>query len=273
MIENMKEIEHEDYTRTSKVYDQYRVPAGFEDLHRYIKDIVPEGKGKIIEVGCGTGNYLTKLSENGKFELLVGLDLNEGMLEQLKSKIINKPFMEVSHASAQSIPYKDGFFDVVYGCQTLHHYGDDEFRIQFFQEAFRILRPGGRLIINFYEPHQSLVMWNLVLCPKAIVEDIKKQRTADENSQMAKQCGFNEVDRQICKESWFNEELYYDFGFMLKPQCFDSDSTFSLASDKDKKFCTEICKEMKGENNNGYIDVMKKMLTYYGSTTFLVFEK
>ena len=76
-------MEYENYSTTSKKYDNFRVPIGLESLDTCLELTsntigVPVNELKILDVGCGTGNYIGVLKE--KVAECYGLEFNEGML-------------------------------------------------------------------------------------------------------------------------------------------------------------------------------------------------
>lgn len=89
-----------------------------------------------LEMACGTGrltNYATD-----------GLDASSEMMAFAKKRHENVVFRE---ASACESGYEDATFDVVYTFHLLMHL--DEATIQqIFDEAYRILKPGGRFIFD-----------------------------------------------------------------------------------------------------------------------------
>jgi len=76
-------MEYEDYTSTSKRYDNLRRPIGLDSLDRAL-EMASNGLGKpinelrLLDVGCGTGNYLDVLK--AKVGACHGLEFNDGML-------------------------------------------------------------------------------------------------------------------------------------------------------------------------------------------------
>jgi ubiquinone/menaquinone biosynthesis C-methylase UbiE len=72
-------IEFENYHDTSKSYDQTRTPIGIEILLGCLASTPrPLSEHRVLDAGCGTGNYITALK--GKVGDLCGLEFNEGML-------------------------------------------------------------------------------------------------------------------------------------------------------------------------------------------------
>ncbi len=77
-------MEYENYTDTSKKYDEFRIPIGLESLENALQLAseslaTPVNELSLLDVGCGTGSYLAEMKEKvGKCH---GLEFNAGMLE------------------------------------------------------------------------------------------------------------------------------------------------------------------------------------------------
>ena len=110
------DMEYEDYTSTSQVYDNTRVPIGMESLAEALLR-AGEGVGKavdelqLLDTGCGTGNYIHAISP--QVGACTGLEFNGGMLAQAREKLGDDPKVSLLEGSVLDIPYPDESFDVV----------------------------------------------------------------------------------------------------------------------------------------------------------------
>ncbi|MFN3200525.1 MAG: class I SAM-dependent methyltransferase [Bradymonadia bacterium] len=94
----------------------------------------------VLEVGCGTGLILKSVAPVARSA--VGLDLSPGMLEQARAR-----GLDVVEGSATALPFDDASFDLVFSFKVLAHVEDIE---QAMAEVARVLRPGGRALLEFY---------------------------------------------------------------------------------------------------------------------------
>lgn len=103
-----------------------------------------------LDLGTGTGRLLELFS--AQFERGVGVDLSSQMLSIARANL-NKAGIrnaQVRQGDIYSLPVTPGTFDVVAIHQVLH-YLDDPLRA--VAEAARALRPGGRLLVVDFAPH------------------------------------------------------------------------------------------------------------------------
>ena len=135
------EGEFENYSRTSKSYDRTRQTPGLDIIIGALAQLPqPLEELTILEAGPGTGNYLHKLK--GLVKKCVGLELNEGMLRECRSRVNEGDQVELVQGSIKEMPFQDNTFDCVYSCQVLHHLGGLGGISRFIQEARRVLKPG-----------------------------------------------------------------------------------------------------------------------------------
>lgn len=91
---------------------------------------------RVLEVGCGTGNYVSALAESfGCYAC--GLDPSIEMLARVRSEQVRCLL-----GRAEELGVADGTFDLVFSVDMIHHVGD---KGAFYREAARVLQPGGRL--------------------------------------------------------------------------------------------------------------------------------
>ena len=104
----------------------------------------PEGPfGDALEIGAGTGYFSLNLLQAGAIERANATDISPGMLATLEQNA-SRLGLEVRTAvvDAETLPFPDESFDLVFGHAVLHHIPDLR---QAFSEFTRVLRPGGTL--------------------------------------------------------------------------------------------------------------------------------
>lgn len=97
----------------------------------------------LLEAGCGTGLILRALRPHVR--RAVGIDLSAAMLARAQRR-----GLQVVQASVTELPFADASFDVVCSFKVLAHVQAIEAAIA---ELSRVTRPGGYLVLEFYNPH------------------------------------------------------------------------------------------------------------------------
>lgn len=154
MENRYKQIEkyYDDY---STWYDEERIEGYYSFINHIEIDAVRKygTNKKILEIGCGTGIILNQTSKFSKEAW--GIDLSPEMVEVTKSKGLNAKV-----SSATKLPFKDNSFDVVYSFKVLAHIPDIE---QAICEIIRVTKPGGTLILEFYNPWSFKYITNILM--------------------------------------------------------------------------------------------------------------
>ncbi|URA10912.1 class I SAM-dependent methyltransferase [Thermospira aquatica] len=113
-------------------------------IYKHIKEYVEKNKRdvevKLLDVGCGPGHLATFLSPL-KNLTLYGCDISEKSLALAKEKGMNT----VKCNLWETLPFPDGFFDIVVATEVIEHIYDTE---HFIREIKRILKEDGLLVIT-----------------------------------------------------------------------------------------------------------------------------
>lgn len=126
-----------DYGRLAAEYARHRTVH--PEVLRSLAATSAVGRGsRVLDVGCGTGNYILPL------EALTGcagwgIDPSEQMLARARERSGTVTFVP---GRAERIEFPDGFFHLVFSVDVIHHMGD---RPAYFAEAFRVLETRGRV--------------------------------------------------------------------------------------------------------------------------------
>lgn len=101
---------------------------------------------RVLEIGVGMGaDYLEWLKAGA---VAAGVDLSAASIERARQRCVLAGYQpDLRVADAESLPFDDDSFDVVYSYGVLHHSPDTA---QCIREARRVLKPGGRVSIMVY---------------------------------------------------------------------------------------------------------------------------
>lgn len=132
----------------AEAYERYLVPHLFAPGAEYLNQLAaPEPGERVLDVACGTGIVARGAAQRvGPEGTVVGLDINEGMLEvarRVSSDI--RPAIEWRKGDATDMPLPDGAFDIVFCQQGLQFFPD---RPAALGEMHRVLVPNGRLALS-----------------------------------------------------------------------------------------------------------------------------
>ena len=137
-------------------YDGFTSPEGtysnaIEWAH--IRRILPQIEGaRVLDIGCGSGRF-TRYFEDYKPSELWGLDISDRMLGIAREKARRGSVAGFRKGSADDLSaFQDGHFDFVFSSTTMHYVNDIR---KAFSEAFRVLKPGGDLLLSLIHPLYS----------------------------------------------------------------------------------------------------------------------
>jgi SAM-dependent methyltransferase len=117
----------------------------FNGFRRFVQPLLADATrdvahASILDCGCGTGNNLSMLRQYGR---ACGIDITWSGLAYARSR----GERQVARASATALPFPANQFDLVTSFDVLYAF-DDEMERDALNEMYRVLRPGGQILIN-----------------------------------------------------------------------------------------------------------------------------
>jgi SAM-dependent methyltransferase len=121
-----------DYHRDAFLYGRH-----FIDQHwQRCVDAVPAG-GRVLDIGCGVGEYLSRLE--GKGLSLQGIEPSSEMRRRAEEQL---PAGTVQDGSVLSLPFADDTFDFAYSIEVFRYLNSTD-NDAGHREVLRVVKPGG----------------------------------------------------------------------------------------------------------------------------------
>lgn len=156
------------YNKLAKNYDNTfdgRFTRAFKD--ELVSNVVLNVNDAVLDVACGTGELLALLNARCNIQG-AGVDISDEMIKVAKSKYDKFDFFA---SGCAPLPFKENTFDVLTVSAAFHHFPEPE---QFAAEAFRVLKPGGKLYIaEVYFPILIRQIMNVLILPLYNSGDVK----------------------------------------------------------------------------------------------------
>jgi ubiquinone/menaquinone biosynthesis C-methylase UbiE len=99
--------------------------------------------GRVLDVGCGSGLLLDRLTREGSGGIAVGLDASPEMLARASGRLGRRAAL--CAGDVHELPFRDAAFDTVVSSSSLHHWAD---AARALAEIARVTRSGGRLVLT-----------------------------------------------------------------------------------------------------------------------------
>jgi ubiquinone/menaquinone biosynthesis C-methylase UbiE len=162
----------------------------------------------VVDLGSGAGiDCFLAAKRVGESGQVIGVDMTPEMIRKAAENATKGGFenVEFKLGEIEKIPLKDNFADVVISNCVVNLSSD---KLEVFREAYRILKPGGRLFISDMVMNHTL--------PEQIIKSvagymgcISEAETKEQYLEYIKDAGFSDV--KIISESFFDMDIITAF--------------------------------------------------------------
>jgi ubiquinone/menaquinone biosynthesis C-methylase UbiE len=146
-------------------------------------------RGRVLDVGCGTGQLATRMRGELPGTCVVGCDFSHGMLRRARARDAHAPWAQ---GDAGHLPFRDGTFDAIVSTEAFHWFPDPARALAEFR---RVLRPEGRLLLALVNPRFALTGRVVGLVARWLGEPFRWP-TRSELGTALRRAGFH-VDAQV----------------------------------------------------------------------------
>jgi arsenite methyltransferase len=128
----------------------------FLEWERILDRLHLRGDEMALDIGCGRGAVLTAVARRLTRGRVSGVDIwsTKDQSGNKKDVTLHNAYLEgvgdrvqVETADMRALPYPDATFDLVVSSLAIHNIASIADRKQAIHEAFRVLKPGGRMVI------------------------------------------------------------------------------------------------------------------------------
>lgn len=139
-------------------FTRYELASRKRIVFKQLESVPNTYAAKVLDIGCGIGNYLEELIQIGY--IVTGIDVSINMLQISKDRLQKYlPHPPLSLADIEKLPFNNDEFDIILCVGVLEYLKTDE---KALTEISRVLKPGGRLFLslpnimsikNFLDPY------------------------------------------------------------------------------------------------------------------------
>ncbi len=106
---------------------------------------------KILDVGCGTGDMIARLSDYHQPEI-TGIDLSPETIAYAQQRFATNPKVKLLAVSLEALNFPAESFDLVLGVNILQHILEPGSFSQAIRRMIGVLRPGGHILVMDFSP-------------------------------------------------------------------------------------------------------------------------
>jgi ubiquinone/menaquinone biosynthesis C-methylase UbiE len=140
------------YDQIAGTYHQRYENGKLDGIAAALKDLVYQARPEhVLEVGCGTGRWLSELQEIVKY--VYGIDPFTAMLHEARRQGSQCALVS---GDAIDLPFSTSTFDLIFCVNAIHHFGKPHV---FITEARRLLKANGILAVIGMDPRACRESW------------------------------------------------------------------------------------------------------------------
>lgn len=141
------------FNKAAKDYHTYRDHLTSVDQNRFLRFLPRSLKDKVIlDIGSGDGRVFEHF-KNIDFARYIALDISEDMLKLFRTSQIEKICADAS----EYIPLEDESVDLAIAFFFFEYITTLQ---EFFEEVYRVLKPGGTFVATYFYQRNSFVFWH-----------------------------------------------------------------------------------------------------------------
>jgi len=192
---------------STEIWSVFVLKAAISDLHQLVGARLPE-QPVLLDIGCGQGASFPLLEQYFKPQLITAIDVDQQLLKEAEVAGDNCDCeVDIRCASAKKLDIPDNTFDMVFCHQLIHHI---TFREEALTELYRVLKPGGLLLLSESCQHFLHVYWVEWLFRHPKME----QKTAEGYLDLLTGAGFVFTANDVLESTpWWSKR---DFGLLNK---------------------------------------------------------
>lgn len=140
-------------------------PLVLDLIAKAVNAATPDAK-RLLDIGCGAGNYTLKLLQSLPLLEITLIDLSRGMLERARQRIgalTPAATLNLHQVDIREFVCDEGQYDVVVAAAVLHHLRNDNEWRAVFEKIYCSLKPGGCFwvsdLVHHSNPAVQAMMW------------------------------------------------------------------------------------------------------------------
>lgn len=142
-MKNYSSPVQEEYEKLASFYDRRWAFYINATVQATLKRITIRDQASVLDLGCGTGVLLQRLTKQYPTAKLSGLDTSAAMLAIAQQKRLDS--VQLQTGAADQLPFPEHHFDLVISTSAFHYFQNPE---KAFQEIRRVLKPQGQLTLT-----------------------------------------------------------------------------------------------------------------------------